>query len=232
MGVRRNLWLLAGFTLQTLHDGLCGVALSLQPLPSCGFAGAQPRLTQNAAPLAFCRLCRRSLSVQWPASPCFPSLPQARTCAKAHSKIGEFAKANSRNATMWHDPIPHARKLAGGHQTYLWDFISLHWVNHNDQFFQPDCELSEEFKSDCLVWMLFNGKNLTAGADNLLWDNREWSITNHFIPYSLVFRQFRYCTFIVSLQNFMAMKSVCFAVVEYKFIFATFFCFVQSYIGF
>ena len=97
-----------------------------QPLPSCGFAGAQPRLTQNAAPLAFCRLCRRSLSVQWPASPCFPSLPQARTCAKAHSKIGEFAKANSRNATMWHDLIPHARKLAGGHQTYLWDFISLH----------------------------------------------------------------------------------------------------------
>ena len=47
------------------------------------------------------------------------------------------------------------------------------WVNHNDQFLQPDCELSEEFKSDCLVWMLFNGKNLTAGADNLLWDNRE-----------------------------------------------------------
>ena len=85
---------------------------------------------------------------------------------------------------MWHDPIPHARKLAGGHQTYLWDFISLHWVNHNEQFLQPDCELSEEFKSDCLVWMLFNGKNLTAGADNLLWDNREWSITNHFIPYS------------------------------------------------
>ena len=32
--------------------------------------------------------------------------------------------------------------------------------------------------------MLFNGKNLTAGADNLVWDNREWSITNHFIPYT------------------------------------------------
>ena len=58
------------------------------------------------------------------------------------------------------------------------------WVNHNEQFLQPDCELSEEFKSDCLVWMLFNGKNLTTGADNLLWDNREWSITNHFIPYT------------------------------------------------
>ena len=206
MGVRRNLWLLAGFTLQTQHDGLCGVALSLQPLPSCGFAGAQPRLTQNAAPLAFCRLCRRSLSVQWPASPCFPSLPPLQSLTQESSQAGI--------------------KLTCG-ISFLYT-----WVNHNDQFLQPDCELSEEFKSDCLVWMLFNGKNLTAGADNLLWDNREWSITNHFIPYSLVFRQFRYCTFIVSLQNFMPMKSVCFAVVEYKFIFATFFCFVQSYIGF
>lgn len=58
------------------------------------------------------------------------------------------------------------------------------WINHNDQFLQPNFELSDEFKSDCLVWMLFNGKNLTAGADNLVWDNREWSITNHFIPYT------------------------------------------------
>lgn len=58
------------------------------------------------------------------------------------------------------------------------------WINHNDQFLQPNSELSDEFKSDCLVWMIFNGKNLTAGADNLVWDNREWSITNHFIPYT------------------------------------------------
>ena len=63
--------------------------------------------------------------------------------------------------------------------------IILHtWINHNDQFLKPTSELSDEFKSDCLVWMLFNGKNLTAGADNLVWDNREWSITNHFIPYT------------------------------------------------
>ena len=58
------------------------------------------------------------------------------------------------------------------------------WINHNDQFLQPTSELSDEFKTDCLVWMLFNGKNLTAGADNLVWENREWSITNHFIPYT------------------------------------------------
>lgn len=62
--------------------------------------------------------------------------------------------------------------------------IPATWINDRDQFLQPNCELSDEFKSDCLVWMLFNGSNLTAGADNLVWDNREWSITNHFIPYT------------------------------------------------
>ncbi|MDY5633856.1 MAG: hypothetical protein SPF29_04740, partial [Treponema porcinum] len=30
------------------------------------------------------------------------------------------------------------------------------WINHNDQFLKPTSELSDEFKSDCLVWMLFN----------------------------------------------------------------------------
>ena len=58
------------------------------------------------------------------------------------------------------------------------------WQNDRDQFLQPNCELSEEFKNDCLVWMLFNGSNLTAGADNLIWNNRDWSITNHFIPFT------------------------------------------------
>lgn len=33
-------------------------------------------------------------------------------------------------------------------------------------------------------WMLFNGSNLTAGADNLIWNEHEWSITNHFIPFT------------------------------------------------
>ena len=36
------------------------------------------------------------------------------------------------------------------------------WLNHNDQFLQPDKPLGEEFINDCLVWMLFSGKNLTA----------------------------------------------------------------------
>ncbi len=58
------------------------------------------------------------------------------------------------------------------------------WLNDRDQFLQPSQPLTDEFKSDCLVWMLFNGSNLTAGADGLQWNDRDWSLTNHFIPFT------------------------------------------------
>ncbi|CDN32622.1 hypothetical protein BN938_2552 [Mucinivorans hirudinis] len=58
------------------------------------------------------------------------------------------------------------------------------WVNHNDQFLQPSGILSEEFKIDCIVWMIFHGKNLTASANDLEWNGRKWSIVNHFIPFT------------------------------------------------
>lgn len=58
------------------------------------------------------------------------------------------------------------------------------WLNDRDQFLQPSEPLSEEFKNDCLVWMLFNRCQRTAGANNLIWNNRNWSIVNHFIPYT------------------------------------------------
>lgn len=58
------------------------------------------------------------------------------------------------------------------------------WVNHNDQFLQPELPLSEIFKTDCLVWFLFSGKNLTASANDLEWNDQKWSIVNHFIPYT------------------------------------------------
>jgi hypothetical protein len=58
------------------------------------------------------------------------------------------------------------------------------WLNDRDQFMQSDQSLSDEFKNDCLVWMLFNGGNLTAGANDLHWNNRTWSIVNHFIPFT------------------------------------------------
>ena len=62
--------------------------------------------------------------------------------------------------------------------------IKATWLNDRDQFLQPSTELSETFKADCLIWMLFNGSNLTAGADGLIWNGRSWSLTNHFIPFS------------------------------------------------
>ncbi|MGV6840264.1 MAG: hypothetical protein ACWA40_08735, partial [Planktomarina sp.] len=43
---------------------------------------------------------------------------------------------------------------------------------------------TDDFKSDCLIWMLFNGSNLTASADGLEWNDRTWSLVNHFIPFT------------------------------------------------
>lgn len=58
------------------------------------------------------------------------------------------------------------------------------WLNNRDQFLQPTQPLSDEFKSDCLIWMLFNGSNLTAGANDLEWNDKKWSLVNHFIPFT------------------------------------------------
>lgn len=57
------------------------------------------------------------------------------------------------------------------------------WLNDRDQFLQPIASLTDEFKNDCLIWMLFNGSNLTASANDLEWNGEKWSIVNHFIPY-------------------------------------------------
>jgi hypothetical protein len=58
------------------------------------------------------------------------------------------------------------------------------WLNDRDQFLQPTEPLTNEFKTDCLMWMLFNGSNLTASANNLEWNGKQWSIVNHFIPFT------------------------------------------------
>lgn len=58
------------------------------------------------------------------------------------------------------------------------------WINDRDQFLQPTAPLTDEFKNDCLLWMLFNGSNLSASADGLEWNGKKWSIVNHFIPFT------------------------------------------------
>jgi hypothetical protein len=58
------------------------------------------------------------------------------------------------------------------------------WLNDRDQFLQPTEPLNEEFKNDCLIWMLFNRCNRAASANNLQWNNKSWSLVNHFIPFT------------------------------------------------
>jgi hypothetical protein len=62
--------------------------------------------------------------------------------------------------------------------------IAPTWLNDRDQFLQPTEPLTDEFKNDCLIWMLFNRCQRTASANNLEWNGKNWSIVNHFIPYT------------------------------------------------
>lgn len=58
------------------------------------------------------------------------------------------------------------------------------WLNNRDQFLQPNQPLPADFKSDCLIWMLFNGSNYTASASGIKWNGQSWSLVNHFIPFT------------------------------------------------
>lgn len=60
------------------------------------------------------------------------------------------------------------------------------WLNDRDQFLQPTAPLTDEFKNDCLIWMLFNRSNRTASANGLEWNGKQWSLVNHFIPFTEV----------------------------------------------
>lgn len=62
--------------------------------------------------------------------------------------------------------------------------IKQTWLNDRDQFLIPTEPITDEFKNDCLIWMLFNGSNLTASANDLEWNGKKWAIVNHFIPFS------------------------------------------------
>ncbi|MDO4587737.1 MAG: hypothetical protein Q4C95_10635 [Planctomycetia bacterium] len=76
------------------------------------------------------------------------------------------------------------KSLAGGNRVYNPSNLNPMRFNNRDQFLQPTGKLTHRFKTDCLVWMLFNGNNLAASADGLEWNGKKWSILNHFIPYT------------------------------------------------
>ncbi len=58
------------------------------------------------------------------------------------------------------------------------------WVNDRDQLLAPKESLPKEFVNDCLVWALFNTSNLTASAANLVWNSKQWTLVNHFVPFT------------------------------------------------
>ena len=57
------------------------------------------------------------------------------------------------------------------------------WLNHQDQFYTPSSAPSLDFENDCLIYMLFSGKNLSASAE-LDWNGKKWQVVNHFIPFT------------------------------------------------
>jgi hypothetical protein len=94
--------------------------------------------------------------------------------------------------------VIYSSVYSGGHGFYitpenLWQaaiifsvrrLVAPTWLNDRDQFLQPTEPLSDEFKNDCLIWMLFNRCQRTASANDLEWNGKKWAIVNHFIPYT------------------------------------------------
>jgi len=154
----------------------------------------------------------RKLLTDWIVRPrsnreCVVPLKNALTTATATKDLRGTRWSDGAIAYMWcnSNDLQQAAKTAlfssgfnGGHGVFvteqnLWQaaivfsvrrLIKPTWLNDRDQFLQPSQPLTDEFKTDCLVWMLFNGSNLTAGADGLHWNDRDWSLTNHFIPFT------------------------------------------------
>jgi hypothetical protein len=98
----------------------------------------------------------------------------SRSTALFSSGYGSAGGMLVTDENLWQVAIAYAVRL----------LIKKTWLNDRDQFLQPTESLSNEFKSDCLLWMLFSGSNLTASADKLEWNGKNWSIVNHFIPFT------------------------------------------------
>ena len=109
-----------------------------------------------------------------------------------------YMRVNSNDMQQANDTSLFSSGYSGGHGFYVNEdnlsrlaivysvrhLIDHTWINHNDQFLQPNGELLQEFIDDCLIYMLFHGKNLTASANDLEWNGQKWSIVNHFIPFT------------------------------------------------
>ena len=103
-----------------------------------------------------------------------PDVQNASTQAILSSGYGSAGTIFTTTQNLWQIAIIFAVR----------GLVKPSWLNNRDQFLQPTQSLTEEFKNDCLIWMLFNGSNLTASANDLEWNGKKWSIVNHFIPFT------------------------------------------------
>jgi hypothetical protein len=60
------------------------------------------------------------------------------------------------------------------------------WDVKADTFYQPFNTPSSSFALDCLIFMLFDGMNLSASSIDLEWGGVKYDLINHFIPFSEV----------------------------------------------
>jgi hypothetical protein len=59
------------------------------------------------------------------------------------------------------------------------------WTNHCDQFKHPTKGLTSEFVTDCLVWMLFDGKNQSSSLKDVAYKGKTYQIRNQFVPFTV-----------------------------------------------
>jgi hypothetical protein len=63
--------------------------------------------------------------------------------------------------------------------------VNPSWVNDRDQFRHPNCELPEDFITDCAVWCLFHGSNQTSSLKDVEYKGTVYQVRNQFYPYSV-----------------------------------------------
>jgi len=59
------------------------------------------------------------------------------------------------------------------------------WHNNRDQFQQPNCDLPEDFITDCAVWDLFHGSNQTSALKDVEYKGKTYQVRNQFFPYTV-----------------------------------------------
>jgi hypothetical protein len=118
---------------------------------------------------------------KWPTAPSVAWCAAVRTCSTRTSPLGcnrpaiaALAVFSSPRRISGKSPPPSPRAWPSRKPGSMTATSSSRRANR--------CRTSSA--TDCLLWMLFHNQNLTASADGIEWNGRDWSLVNHFIPYA------------------------------------------------